>query len=197
MFEALGLHRRLRGVPARAGPAGRSPLRRHALDRDCGGGDRRRDRQQAAVLARGSAAHDRMAAHEPGAAHGRQDDRRRISRRNDRRRDSRSGAPARRRSTGDLFVVPLCVGTAIGRIGCFLSGLEDRTYGTPTSLPWGDRFRRRHRRAIRRSSTRSCFMAASSRASPCACRAASGCGTAIGSSCSCSRTWRFAWLSTR
>jgi phosphatidylglycerol:prolipoprotein diacylglycerol transferase len=42
-----------------------------------------------------------------------------------------------RRATGDLFVVPLCVGTAVGRIGCFLGGLEDHTYGTPTSLPWG------------------------------------------------------------
>ena len=42
-----------------------------------------------------------------------------------------------RRSTGDLFVLPLCVGIAVGRIGCFLTGLSDRTYGGPTSLPWG------------------------------------------------------------
>jgi prolipoprotein diacylglyceryltransferase len=42
-----------------------------------------------------------------------------------------------RRSTGDLFVVPMCAGTAVGRIGCFLGGLEDHTFGTPTSLPWG------------------------------------------------------------
>jgi prolipoprotein diacylglyceryltransferase len=42
-----------------------------------------------------------------------------------------------RRSTGDLFVVPICAGTAVGRIGCFLGGLEDHTYGSPTSLPWG------------------------------------------------------------
>lgn len=41
------------------------------------------------------------------------------------------------RSTGDVFVVPLLVGTAIGRIGCFLTGLHDRTYGTLTTLPWG------------------------------------------------------------
>lgn len=41
-----------------------------------------------------------------------------------------------RTRTGDLFVIPLCVGIAIGRIGCFLSGLEDQTYGSPTSLPW-------------------------------------------------------------
>lgn len=39
-------------------------------------------------------------------------------------------------STGDLFAVPLAVGIAIGRIGCFLTGLSDKTYGTPTTLPW-------------------------------------------------------------
>lgn len=39
--------------------------------------------------------------------------------------------------TGDLFAVPLCVGIAVGRIGCFLTGLPDKTYGRPTSLPWG------------------------------------------------------------
>jgi phosphatidylglycerol:prolipoprotein diacylglycerol transferase len=39
--------------------------------------------------------------------------------------------------TGDLFVVPLCLGIAIGRIGCFMAGLTDDTYGTPTRLPWG------------------------------------------------------------
>ena len=38
--------------------------------------------------------------------------------------------------TGDLFAVPLTIGIAIGRIGCFLSGLPDRTYGTASSLPW-------------------------------------------------------------
>jgi prolipoprotein diacylglyceryltransferase len=41
-----------------------------------------------------------------------------------------------RRRTGDLFALPLCVGIAVGRIGCFLAGLADDTYGTPTSLPW-------------------------------------------------------------
>lgn len=41
------------------------------------------------------------------------------------------------RSTGDVFVYPLIVGTAIGRIGCFLTGLSDRTYGVTTTLPWG------------------------------------------------------------
>lgn len=41
------------------------------------------------------------------------------------------------RRTGDLFAIPLCVGITVGRIGCFLTGLADDTYGTPTSLPWG------------------------------------------------------------
>jgi phosphatidylglycerol:prolipoprotein diacylglycerol transferase len=40
-------------------------------------------------------------------------------------------------STGDLFAAPIALGLAIGRIGCFLGGLPDETYGTPTSLPWG------------------------------------------------------------
>jgi phosphatidylglycerol---prolipoprotein diacylglyceryl transferase len=39
--------------------------------------------------------------------------------------------------TGDLFAVPLCVGIAIGRIGCFLAGIADDTYGKVTSMPWG------------------------------------------------------------
>ena len=39
--------------------------------------------------------------------------------------------------TGDLFALPLAVGIAIGRIGCFLSGLDDHTYGTATSWPTG------------------------------------------------------------
>jgi phosphatidylglycerol---prolipoprotein diacylglyceryl transferase len=38
--------------------------------------------------------------------------------------------------TGDLFAFPLCIGIAVGRIGCLLAGLADDTYGTPTSLPW-------------------------------------------------------------
>lgn len=39
--------------------------------------------------------------------------------------------------TGDLFAIPLCAGIAVGRIGCFLAGLEDDTYGVATNLPWG------------------------------------------------------------
>jgi phosphatidylglycerol---prolipoprotein diacylglyceryl transferase len=41
------------------------------------------------------------------------------------------------RSTGDLFVLPLCAGMAIGRVGCLLAGPADHTIGGPTSLPWG------------------------------------------------------------
>jgi phosphatidylglycerol:prolipoprotein diacylglycerol transferase len=40
-------------------------------------------------------------------------------------------------ATGDLLAVPLVVGIAVGRLGCFLSGLTDRTYGIATRLPWG------------------------------------------------------------
>lgn len=36
--------------------------------------------------------------------------------------------------TGDLFAVPLALGIAIGRVGCFLTGLADGTYGNATTL---------------------------------------------------------------
>jgi phosphatidylglycerol---prolipoprotein diacylglyceryl transferase len=39
--------------------------------------------------------------------------------------------------TGDLLAIPLALGIAIGRVGCFLTGLSDDTYGTVTALPWG------------------------------------------------------------
>jgi phosphatidylglycerol:prolipoprotein diacylglycerol transferase len=39
-------------------------------------------------------------------------------------------------SSGDAFALPLIAGIAIGRIGCFLAGLADHTYGNPTTLPW-------------------------------------------------------------
>lgn len=42
-----------------------------------------------------------------------------------------------RQATGDLYVFPIILGTCIGRVGCFLSGLQDDTYGIATSLPWG------------------------------------------------------------
>ena len=41
-----------------------------------------------------------------------------------------------RRATGDLFVFPLVLGIAIGRVGCFLTGLADHTHGVHSSLPW-------------------------------------------------------------
>lgn len=40
-------------------------------------------------------------------------------------------------STGAIWVGPLALGIAVGRVGCFLSGLSDQTYGTATWLPWG------------------------------------------------------------
>lgn len=40
-------------------------------------------------------------------------------------------------STGDSFVFSVMVGMMIGRVGCFLTGLSDRTYGIATTLPWG------------------------------------------------------------
>jgi phosphatidylglycerol---prolipoprotein diacylglyceryl transferase len=42
-----------------------------------------------------------------------------------------------RPSTGDLYAIPLAFGIAIGRVGCFLTGLSDNTYGNPTRLIWG------------------------------------------------------------
>lgn len=40
-------------------------------------------------------------------------------------------------STGDAFVFPILLGLMIGRVGCFVAGLDDGTYGLPTTLPWG------------------------------------------------------------
>jgi prolipoprotein diacylglyceryltransferase len=45
-----------------------------------------------------------------------------------------------RSRTGDLFALPLCVGIAVGRIGCFIAGFADDTYGKRTGLPWGVNF---------------------------------------------------------
>lgn len=42
-----------------------------------------------------------------------------------------------RRSTGGAFVLPICAGIALGRLGCLFAGLPDYTYGIPTGLPWG------------------------------------------------------------
>jgi prolipoprotein diacylglyceryltransferase len=41
-----------------------------------------------------------------------------------------------RRSTGDAMVFGLVAAIAVGRIGCFLTGVEDRTVGLHTDLPW-------------------------------------------------------------
>lgn len=41
-----------------------------------------------------------------------------------------------RGSTGGLFVGSFALGCAVGRWGCLYAGLPDRTYGTPTALPW-------------------------------------------------------------
>jgi len=45
-----------------------------------------------------------------------------------------------RHSTGDAFVFPLIFGMSVGRIGCFLTGIEDHTCGVATTLPWGVNF---------------------------------------------------------
>jgi prolipoprotein diacylglyceryltransferase len=39
-------------------------------------------------------------------------------------------------STGIVFAAPFAATVAVGRWGCFFSGLADFTYGTPTGVPW-------------------------------------------------------------
>ena len=41
------------------------------------------------------------------------------------------------RSTGDAMVWPIAAGIAFGRVGCFVAGLHDDTFGVATTLPWG------------------------------------------------------------
>jgi phosphatidylglycerol---prolipoprotein diacylglyceryl transferase len=43
-------------------------------------------------------------------------------------------------STGLIFVPAFATTVIVGRWGCYFAGLEDKTYGTPTSLPWGKDF---------------------------------------------------------
>jgi len=43
-------------------------------------------------------------------------------------------------SSGDLMTYPIILAIMIGRIGCFLEGLKDGTYGTASSLPWAINF---------------------------------------------------------
>jgi prolipoprotein diacylglyceryltransferase len=45
-----------------------------------------------------------------------------------------------RTRTGARFALLIAVGVAVGRIGCYLAGLDDFTYGTPTTLPWAHDF---------------------------------------------------------
>jgi prolipoprotein diacylglyceryltransferase len=42
--------------------------------------------------------------------------------------------------TGARFALPLAVGVAVGRVGCYAAGLDDFTYGVPTTVPWGHDF---------------------------------------------------------
>src|SRR5882757_3148497 len=42
--------------------------------------------------------------------------------------------------TGARFALPLAIGVAVGRLGCYFAGLDDFTYGTPTTFPWGHDF---------------------------------------------------------
>ena len=39
-----------------------------------------------------------------------------------------------KQSSGDLFTFPIIIGIIIGRTGCFLSGINEFTYGKPTTL---------------------------------------------------------------
>lgn len=39
--------------------------------------------------------------------------------------------------TGDRFVWPLAIGIAVGRLGCFFSGVDDGTHGIVTASPFG------------------------------------------------------------
>ncbi len=43
-------------------------------------------------------------------------------------------------SSGDMMVYPLILAMIIGRIGCFLAGLDDGTYGVASNLPWAINF---------------------------------------------------------
>jgi prolipoprotein diacylglyceryltransferase len=42
-----------------------------------------------------------------------------------------------RGSTGLIFATGIAVTVAVGRIGCFLAGIDDYTYGIETTRPWG------------------------------------------------------------
>ncbi len=40
------------------------------------------------------------------------------------------------KSSGDMLTFPIILGIMIGRIGCFLTGVNDETVGLPSNLPW-------------------------------------------------------------
>ena len=66
-----------------------------------------------------------------------------------------------RGSTGLLFVPAFAMLIIVGRIGCALSGIEDNTYGIPTTLPWGHDFGdgiRRHPVAVYESLSMAVFL---------------------------------------
>ncbi|MFT7521958.1 MAG: phosphatidylglycerol:prolipoprotein diacylglycerol transferase [Kiritimatiellia bacterium] len=41
-----------------------------------------------------------------------------------------------RHSTGDVLIPGLTVGIAVGRLGCFFTGISDGTHGVVTAVPW-------------------------------------------------------------
>ena len=41
-----------------------------------------------------------------------------------------------KKRSGDIFTFPLIFGIIVGRIGCFLAGVQDGTVGLPSNLPW-------------------------------------------------------------
>ena len=85
------------------------------------------------------------------------------------------------RRTGDLFALPMAASIAIGRIGCFVEGLPDHTYGIATGMPWGVDFGdgiRRHPTQL--YETLSCYP------SPFFWRATDRAGKAISTAFSCS-----------
>ena len=43
----------------------------------------------------------------------------------------------KKESTGDRMVFPLITAIAIGRVGCFYTGVFEQTYGLPTECPFG------------------------------------------------------------
>ena len=50
--------------------------------------------------------------------------------------EATKAALGERTRTGDLYVFPLLLAIAVGRVGCLLAGVKDSTAGLPTTLPW-------------------------------------------------------------